>query len=53
LAHKKFDGQIALKRGGFKPFRWQSIAYLRRQPDRWRVFGFTGYLPNPSRLWTP
>jgi hypothetical protein len=48
LAHKKFDGRIALKQGGHMEFRWQSIAYLRRQPDRWRVFGFTGYLPNPT-----
>lgn len=47
LAHKKFDGRIALAKGGFMDFKWQSIAYLRRQPDRWRVSGFTGYLPNP------
>ena len=50
LAHKKFDGRIALTKGGFMEFKWQSLAYLRRGPDRWRVFGFTGYMPNPISL---
>lgn len=50
LAHKKFDGRIAKKDGTFMVLSWQSLAYLRRGPDRWRVFGFTGYLPNPIRL---
>ncbi|MBI4921488.1 MAG: hypothetical protein HY834_07035 [Devosia nanyangense] len=50
LAHKKFDGRIALAKGGSMEFKWQSIAYLCRQPDRWRVFGFTGYMPNPIAL---
>jgi hypothetical protein len=47
LAHKKFDGRIGRKGGGFMEFKWQSVAYLRRQHDRWRVFGLIGYLPNP------
>jgi hypothetical protein len=50
LAHKKFDGRIARKGGGHMEFKWQSIAYLRRGPNRWRVFGFTGYMPNPISL---
>jgi len=47
IARKKFDGRIALKAGGHQEFKWQSVAYLRRGADRWRVSGFVGYLPNP------
>lgn len=47
LAHKKFDGRIAMKTGGAMEFKWQSVGWLKRQSDRWRAFGFIGYLPNP------
>jgi hypothetical protein len=50
IAHKKFDGRISMRSGGFREFKWQSIAMLRRQPDRWRVAAFVGYLPNPITL---
>jgi hypothetical protein len=50
MAHKKFDGAIALRKGGCQEFKWQSVALLRRQPDRWRVAAFVGYLPNPIAL---
>ena len=50
LAHKKFDGRVERKDGTFMVFKWQSVAYLRKGPDRWRVFGFTGYMPNPISL---
>ena len=50
LAHKKFDGRVQRIDGSFMTFKWQSIAYLRRGADRWRVFGFTGYLPNPIQV---
>jgi hypothetical protein len=50
LARKKFDGRVARRDGTFMLFSWQSVAYLRKGSDRWRVFGFTGYMPNPPRL---
>jgi hypothetical protein len=50
LARKKFDGRVERKDGTFMVLKWQSMAYLRKGPDRWRVFGFTGYMPNPTQL---
>jgi hypothetical protein len=47
VARKKFDGRIARIEGGHMDFKWQSVAFLRRGADRWRVSGFVGYLPNP------
>ncbi len=47
LAHKKFDGGIKKADGGFDRMNWQTIYYCKRVDGRWRISGFTGYIPNP------
>ncbi|MCA1492112.1 hypothetical protein [Sinorhizobium alkalisoli] len=47
LARKKFDGRIRRADGQFDVLRWQTVYYCRRQESRWKICGFTGYLPNP------
>ncbi|WEX75301.1 hypothetical protein PYH37_000695 [Sinorhizobium numidicum] len=47
LARKKFDGGLKKADGGFDVMKWQTVYYCRRQEDRWKICGFTGYLPNP------
>lgn len=47
LAHKKFDGAIARADGGKDVLNWQSLYFCRRHEGRWKLTGFTGYLPYP------
>lgn len=47
VAHKKFDGSIALKEGGRDRLLWQTLYYCRKVDGHWKITGFTGYLPNP------
>ena len=47
LAHKKFDGTIARADGGSDVMNWQTVYYCRRHEGRWKLTGFTGYLPYP------
>ena len=47
LAHKKFDGGITRADGTFDRMNWQTVYYCRRDAGRWKLTGFTGYLPNP------
>lgn len=47
IAHKKFDGTIALKSGGTDRLLWQTLYHCRKVDGRWQISGFTGYLPNP------
>lgn len=47
LAHKKFDGTIARADGGKDVLNWQTLYYCRRHDGRWKLTGFTGYLPFP------
>ncbi|MCC5834728.1 MAG: RidA family protein [Opitutales bacterium] len=47
VAHKKFDGVVALKDGGKDRLLWQTLYHCRKVDGRWRISGFTGYLPNP------
>ena len=47
LAHKKFDGTIARADGGKDLLNWQSLYFCRRHNGRWKLTGFTGYLPFP------
>jgi len=49
LAHKKFDGSVERVDGTQMVLKWQSLYYLRRIGGRWKIFGFTGYLPNPMK----
>lgn len=47
LAHKKFDGTIAKKDGGSVVLNWQSLYRCIKVDGRWKIAGFTGYLPHP------
>lgn len=45
LAHKRVDGSIRRKTGSPMELAWRSVFYLRRLDGRWKIVGFTGYLP--------
>jgi hypothetical protein len=47
VAHKKFDGTIAKADGTQDVLNWQTLYYCRRVGGRWKLTGFTGYLPYP------
>ncbi|WP_342773344.1 hypothetical protein [Maritalea myrionectae] len=47
VAHKKFDGTIALADGGVEILNWQTIYFCKKRKGRWFISGFIGYLPNP------
>ena len=44
VAHKKFDGKIALADGTFDVLNWQTLYFCRRQDGRWKISGFVGYM---------
>jgi hypothetical protein len=44
VAHKKFDGKIALADGTFDVLNWQTLYFCRRQGGRWKISGFVGYM---------
>lgn len=45
LAHKKFNGGIRRKDGGFDTMNWQTLYFCRREGGRWKISGFNGYMP--------
>ncbi|WOS64823.1 hypothetical protein [Sinorhizobium fredii] len=47
LARKKFDGGIRKADGRYDVLKWQTVYYCRLHEGRWKICGFTGYLPNP------
>jgi len=47
IARKKFDGRIGKADGGEDRLLWQTLYYCVRKDGRWKICGFTGYLPNP------
>ncbi|WP_159949787.1 hypothetical protein [Rhizobium sp. 18065] len=47
LVRKKFDGGIKKADGSFDVMKWQTLYYCRLHEGRWKISGFTGYLPNP------
>lgn len=47
LVRKKFDGGIKKVDGTLDVMRWQTLYYCRLHEGRWKISGFTGYLPNP------
>lgn len=47
LVRKKFDGGIKLADSGFDVMQWQTLYYCRFHDGRWKISGFTGYLPYP------
>jgi hypothetical protein len=50
LVRKKFDGGIRKADGGFDVMAWQTLYYCRLHQGRWKIAGFTGYLPNPMGI---
>lgn len=50
IAHKKFDGQIALKDGSKDVLNWQTLYFCRKVAGTWKLTGFAGYLPYPMGL---
>ncbi|MCO6178280.1 hypothetical protein [Ciceribacter sp. RN22] len=47
LVRKKFDGGIRTTDGGLDVMKWQTLYYCRLHEGRWKISGFTGYLPYP------
>lgn len=47
LVRKKFDGGIDKSDGTRDILQWQTLYYCRLHEGRWKICGFTGYLPNP------
>jgi hypothetical protein len=47
VAHKKFDGSIALADGGQDVLNWQTLYFLRMVSGSWKLTGFVGYMPFP------
>jgi hypothetical protein len=47
LARKKFDGRLTKTDGSIDVMKWQTLYHCRLQDGRWKISGFTGYLPNP------
>lgn len=47
LARKKFDGRLRKSDGSVDVLKWQTLYYCRLHQGRWKICGFTGYLPNP------
>lgn len=47
LARKKFDGGLRRSDGILDVMRWQTLYCCRLHAGRWKICGFTGYLPNP------
>ncbi|MDQ0321061.1 hypothetical protein QO002_003199 [Pararhizobium capsulatum DSM 1112] len=47
LVRKKFDGSILKADGTRDIMQWQTLYTCRRHDGRWKIAGFTGYLPNP------
>lgn len=47
LARKKFDGSLRRSDGTIDILKWQTLYYCRLHEGRWKISGFTGYLPNP------
>lgn len=47
LARKIFDGGLKKADGSFDAMQWQTLYYCRFHEARWKICGFTGYLPYP------
>lgn len=47
VLHKKFDGSIQKKDGGKVTLNWQTLYRCQKVGGRWKIAGFTGYLPHP------
>ncbi|MBT9385205.1 nuclear transport factor 2 family protein [Pseudooceanicola sp. CBS1P-1] len=48
LARKEFLGDLHRADGGVVRMEWMTIYHCKRVEKRWRICGFTGYLPHPA-----
>ncbi len=46
LVRKKFDGHLLKADGTSDRMNWQTLYICRRSAGRWKIAGFTGYLPH-------
>lgn len=46
LVRKKFDGHLPRADGTADRMNWQTLYICRRDAGRWKIAGFTGYLPH-------
>jgi enamine deaminase RidA (YjgF/YER057c/UK114 family) len=53
LVHKKFDGSIRRGDGETDYLNWQTLYRCRKINGRWKIAGFTGYLPYPMGVASP
>ncbi len=53
LVHKKFDGYITKKDGTKDRLNWQTLYRCRKVGSKWKIAGFTGYLPHPMGMELP
>ena len=47
VAHKKFKGDVVKADGTKEHLNWQTLYRCRKINGRWKIAGFTGYLPYP------
>jgi enamine deaminase RidA (YjgF/YER057c/UK114 family) len=47
LVHKKFDGSIQRKDGDSEVLNWQTLYRCQKVNEKWKIAGFTGFLPHP------
>ena len=47
LLHKKFNGTIQKQDGSKATLNWQTLYRCKKVEGRWKIAGFTGYLPYP------
>ena len=45
LVHKKFDGCLHNRQGEKTILKWQTLYRCRKVKGRWKIAGFTGYMP--------
>jgi len=48
LLHKKFDGQIEHTNGTVDSLNWKTLYRCEKVGSRWKISGFTGYIPFPT-----
>lgn len=47
LIHKKFDGKVEQVDGSVQYLNWQTLYRCQKVDGKWKIQGFTGYLPFP------
>ena len=50
LLHKKFSGFAEKNNGEKVPFSWQTVYHCVKVGEKWKISGFTGYLPLNAKI---